>query len=150
MLQEFDLSFDLCIYHHQLAPAIELVRQCLMTQFILDHIAKPDIKHGTLDPWREQMRELATLPNVVCKISGLVTEANTQHWTIADLAPYVLHVLEVFGEDRVLFGGDWPVVLMASSYARWVETLDTITAHLPSHARRKLWAENARRYYRLG
>src|SRR6266545_1382855 len=149
MLPEFGLSFDICIYHHQLAAVVELVRQCPETSFILDHIAKPDIKNGLLDPWRDQMRALAALPNVVCKVSGLVTEADHQHWTTDDLAPYVAHVLAVFGEDRVVFGGDWPVVLLASSYARWVETLDTLTAHLSLSARHKLWAENARRFYRL-
>jgi len=149
MLPEFGLSFDICIYHHQLAAVVELVRQCPETSFILDHIAKPDIKNGLLDPWRDQMRALAALPNVVCKVSGLVTEADHQHWTTDDLAPYVAHVLAVFGEDRVIFGGDWPVVLLASSYARWVETLDTLTAYLSPSARHKLWAENARRFYRL-
>jgi L-fuconolactonase len=149
MLPEFGLSFDICIYHHQLAAVVELVRQCPETSFILDHIAKPDIKNGLLDPWRDQMGALAALPNVVCKVSGLVTEADHQRWTTDDLAPYVAHVLTVFGEDRVVFGGDWPVVLLASSYARWVETLDTLTAHLSPSARHKLWAENARRFYRL-
>jgi L-fuconolactonase len=149
MLPEFGLSFDICIYHHQLAAVVELVRQCPETSFILDHIAKPDIKNGLLEPWRDQMRALAALPNVVCKVSGLVTEADHQRWTADDLAPYIGHVLAVFGEDRVVFGGDWPVVLLASSYARWVETLDTLTAHLSASARHKLWAENARRFYRL-
>jgi L-fuconolactonase len=150
LLPEFGLSFDICIYHPQLPGAIELVRRCSNTSFILDHIAKPNIKAGLLDPWREQMRELAALPNVVCKVSGMVTEADHADWTPEQLAPYVAHVLEVFGEDRVLFGGDWPVALMASSYSRWAETLDALTAHLPDAARRKLWAENARRFYRLG
>jgi L-fuconolactonase len=149
LLPEQGLSFDICIKHHQLASAIELVRQCPETSFILDHIAKPDIAASLRDPWRAQMRELAALPNVVCKVSGMVTEADHERWTADDLAPYVAHVLEVFGEDRVLFGGDWPVVLMASSYARWIETLDTLTTGLPENARHKLWNENARRVYRL-
>jgi L-fuconolactonase len=150
MLPEFGFSFDICIRHHQLAASIELVRQCPETSFILDHIAKPDIAEHVLEPWREHMRELAALPNVICKVSGMVTEADPQHWTAEDLAPYVAHVLEVFGEDRVAFGGDWPVVLRASSHARWVKTLDMLTAHLSPEAKRKLWAENARRFYRLG
>jgi L-fuconolactonase len=85
----------------------------------------------------------------MCKLSGLVTEADHTGWTPDDLAPYVAHVLAVFGEDRVVFGGDWPVVLQAASYRRWVETLDALTAHLSSAAKHKLWAENARRFYRL-
>jgi hypothetical protein len=99
-----------------------------MTRFILDHIAKPDIKHGTLDPWREHMRELATLPNVVCKISGMVTEADHKSWTPDDLRPYVDHVIACFGEDRITFGGDWPVAYQAAEYPRWVRTLDELTA----------------------
>jgi L-fuconolactonase len=149
LLPEYGFSFDICIFHHQLASIIELVRRCPDTAFMLDHIAKPGIKDALLDPWREQMRVLASFPNVMCKISGMVTEADHQHWTAEDLVPYLNHVLDVFGEDRVAFGGDWPVVLHASSYKRWVETLDALTAHLSAEARRKLWAENARRFYWL-
>lgn len=149
ILPEFGLSCDLCIYHPQLASAIELVRQCPNTSFILDHIGKPNIREHVLDPWRGQIRELATLPNVICKVSGMVTEADHQRWTPDDLRPYVEHVLEVFGEDRVVFGGDWPVALQASPYKRWVETLEHITSGLSESAQRKLWAENARRFYRL-
>ena len=148
ILAEYDLSFDLCVAHHQLPQAIELVRRCPATQFMLDHIAKPDIAHGLLDPWREHMAALAALPNVLCKVSGMVTEAGSA-WTAADLVPYVEHVLAVFGEDRVAFGGDWPVALLASPYSRWVATLDGLTAQLSLAAQRMLWAENATRFYRL-
>ncbi len=149
LLPTYGLSFDICIDYRHLANTITLVRQCPNTAFILYHSAKPNIKDHHLDPWREQMAELAAFPNVMCKLSGLVTEADHQHWTSDDLAPYVSHVLSVFGEDRVAFGGDWPVVLQASSYIRWVETLDALTQHLSPEAKRKLWAENARRFYRL-
>ncbi len=150
LLAEYGLSCDICIYHPQLASTIKLVRQCPETSFILDHIGKPDIKDHLLDPWREEMRELAALPNVICKMSGVVTEADHRSWTLDDLAPYVAHVLEVFGEDRVAFGGDWPVVTQAASYRQWVDALDALTVHLSPQAKRKLWAENARRFYRLG
>ncbi|HWQ16187.1 MAG TPA: amidohydrolase family protein [Roseiflexaceae bacterium] len=149
ILPEYGLSFDICIYHHQLPAAVELVRRCPQTSFMLDHLAKPDIRGRALDPWREHMRQMAALPNVLCKISGAVTEADHQRWQAEDLRPYVDHALACFGEDRVCFGGDWPVVLLASSYRRWVETLDALTAHLSPDARRKLWAENAQRFYRL-
>lgn len=149
ILPEYGYSFDICIRHRQLPSAIELVRQCPQTSFILDHIAKPDIKAHLMEPWREQMQQLASFPNIVCKISGAATEADLEHWTQEDLAPYINHALDAFGEDRVIFGGDWPVVLGASSYRRWVETLDAITANRSEAARRKLWAENARRVYRL-
>ncbi|MGN6672905.1 MAG: amidohydrolase family protein, partial [Thermomicrobiales bacterium] len=118
-------------------------------RFILDHIGKPNIKGHELDPWCEQLRALAALPNVICKVSGLVTEADHEYWTPDDLAPYVAHVLDCFGEDRVAFGGDWPVARQATTYPRWVETLDALTAGLSPAAKRKLWADNARRFYRL-
>lgn len=150
ILPEYGLSCDICINYRQLASTIELVRRCPDTSFILDHLGKPNIVEGMIDPWRAQISELASLPNVVCKVSGAVTEADHAHWTSDDLAPYIAHVLQAFGEDRVVFGGDWPVVLNASSYPRWVETLDALTAHLSPEAKRKLWADNARRFYRLG
>lgn len=149
LLPEFGLSCDLCVYHPQLPSAIALVRACPETDFVLDHIAKPDIKGHLLDPWRVQITELASLPNVACKISGMVTEADHARWTPADLAPYVAHVLDAFGEDRVMYGGDWPVLLAAAPYLRWAETLDALTAHLTPDAKRKLWGDNARRFYRL-
>jgi L-fuconolactonase len=149
MLPEFDLSFDACIYHHQLAGVLELARQAPGTTLVLDHLGKPNVREGQMEPWRSQIRELARLSNVVCKVSGVVTEADHAAWTIEDVKPYVVHVLEAFGEDRVLFGGDWPVVLKASTYRRWVDTLDELTVDLSEGARTKLWAENARRVYRL-
>jgi L-fuconolactonase len=149
LLAEYGFSFDLCIRHWQLPMVTELARQCPATKFMLDHLGKPAIKDHVLDPWREDLAQLAALPNVWCKISGLVTEADPQRWTPDDLAPSIAHALEVFGEDRVVFGGDWPVVLLASSYERWVETLEALTQHLTPEAQRKLWAENARRFYRL-
>lgn len=149
LLPEYGLTCDLCAKHWQLASLIALVRQCPNTSFMLDHIGKPNVRDHVLDPWRDQVRELAALPNVMCKVSGIVVEADHQRWSSDDLRPYVRHVLEVFGEGRVAFGGDWPVVLNASSYQRWVATLDELTADLSAEAKRKLWSDNARRYYRL-
>ncbi len=150
LLADYGLSCDIGIRHTQLAGINELVRLCPDTTFILDHLGKPAIKERRLDLWRKQIQELASYPNVVCKISGMVTEADPKHWTIDDLAPYVAHVLDVFGEDRIVFGGDWPVALQATGYVRWIEALDALTAHLSPQAKRKLWAENARSFYRLG
>lgn len=149
LLAEYGLSFDICIYHYQLPGVIELVRRCPETTFILDHIGKPAIKQGEFENWWDNLRVLAGQPNVACKISGMVTEADHQRWSQVELATYVEHTLEAFGEDRVLFGSDWPVVLLASSYHRWVETLNSLTQTWSAQARQKLWAENARRYYRL-
>jgi L-fuconolactonase len=116
---------------------------------MLDHIGKPGIAAGFRQPWQAQIEELAALPNVMCKVSGLVTEADLEHWRQEDLAPYVAHILAAFGEDRVAFGSDWPVVLLAAEYHRWVETLAELTSHLSPAAQKKLWADNARRFYRL-
>ena len=149
LLPAYGLTCDLCIYHHQLGPTVELVRRCPEVTFMLDHIAKPGIRAGAQEPWRAQLAELAALPNVMCKISGVVTEADHAAWTPEQIGPYVAHALAVFGEERVAFGSDWPVVVQAGGYRRWAETLDGLTAHLSPAARRKLWAENARRFYRL-
>jgi L-fuconolactonase len=149
LLSDYSLSFDLCIRHHQLPAVIALVRHCPNTQFILDHLGKPNVKEHVLDPWRDQLQELAALPNVACKLSGLVTEADLAAWNPDDLAPYIAHVLAAFGEERVVFGGDWPVVLLASSYPRWLETLQMLTSTLTEAAKHKLWHENAHRLYRL-
>jgi predicted TIM-barrel fold metal-dependent hydrolase len=143
MLPEYGLSFDICIRHEQLARSIDMVRSCPETQFVLDHMGKPGIKARQLDPWRAEIEHLAALPNVVCKVSGIVTEADHERWTADDLRPYVTHVLAAFGDDRVLFGGDWPVVNHASSYARWVATLREFSTSS------KLWRDNARHVYRL-
>ena len=149
LLPAYGFSFDLCLRHWQLPAVTELVGQCPDTLFILDHLGKPAIKEHLLDPWRDHLALLATLPNVWCKVSGLVTEADHQGWTPEELAPYIAHALEVFGEDRVVFGGDWPVLLLAASHERWVETLEGLTQHLSPEAQRKLWKENACRFYRL-
>ncbi|HYT27885.1 MAG TPA: amidohydrolase family protein [Ktedonobacteraceae bacterium] len=149
LLAEFNLSFDLCIKHWQLPYVTELVRRCPHTAFILDHLGKPGIKQQLLDPWQADLRALAELPNVVCKISGMVTEADHEGWQPANLEPFINIVLEAFGEERVLFGSDWPVALLASPYRRWYETLEALTARLPLSARRKLLAGNAQRFYRV-
>jgi L-fuconolactonase len=149
LLESYGYSFDICIRHDQLPAVTELVRTCPEVTFILDHLGKPAIREGRLDPWRGQIAALAALPNVACKLSGLVTEADWRRWQTDDLAPYVSHALQVFGPDRVLFGSDWPVVTLASSYGRWVETLAALTGHLSEGDQRLLWGDNARRWYRL-
>ena len=149
ILAEYGLSFDLGTTYRQLPATIELVRACPETSFVLDHLGKPNIKDGVLEPWRTQVSDLARLPNVSCKLSGMVTEADRERWTTDDLRPYAEHILASFGEDRVMFGGDWPVVLMASPYRRWVETAEELTASLSPEAQRKLWRDNARAFYRL-
>ena len=149
LLPEYGLSFDIGINFRQLGPSVEMVRRCPETQFILDHIAKPNIREQKMDPWKGQIEELAKLPNVVCKVSGVATETRGEDWKVEEVAPYIEHVLDTFGEDRVVYGGDWPVVLNASSYKRWYDTLDQITASRSETFKRKLWNTNAKRFYRL-
>ena len=150
-LPRFGFTFDLCINHRQLANTIKLVRQCPAVNFVLDHIGKPDIKAGLLDPWRAELRELAQLKNVWCKLSGLVTEADHAKWTPADLRPYLDHVLACFGADRVMFGGDWPVSTQASDYPRWVAVLDDVLAahgYTPDELH-QIYVRNAEKFYRV-
>ena len=149
LLPEYGLSFDICINHTQLANTIKLVRLCPGVKFVLDHIAKPDIKAGRLDPWRAELRELAQLPNVSCKLSGLVTEADHAAWTPAQLQPYIDHVIACFSWDRVMFGGDWPVSTQASDYPRWVDTLDPALKGATPDQLRKLYVTNAEAFYRI-
>ena len=148
-LSRYGLSFDLCIFHPQLANAIRLVEQCPHVQFILDHIGKPDIKNQLFDPWKQEIATLAAFPNVHCKISGLVTEAELETWTPADLQPYIEHVITCFGFDRVLYGSDWPVSTQASDYPRWVQTLKDAVSGCTSQELRNLFRGNAIKFYKL-
>jgi L-fuconolactonase len=149
LLARHGLSFDLCINHRQLANTLKLVRQCPNVKFIMDHIAKPDIKAGLLDPWRAEMRELAKFPNVWCKLSGLATEADFQKWTAADLRPYIDHVMDCFGFDRVIFGGDWPVSTQATDYPRWVNAVDDALKGVSADELHRLYVRNAESFYRV-
>jgi L-fuconolactonase len=143
------LGFDICCRHHQLPAVIELVRSCPDTHFVLDHFGKPAIQAGQLDPWREHIAALAALPNLDCKLSGLITEADHAAWTLADLRPYVDHVLATFGPKRLLFGGDWPVAKLAGAYPRWLDAARNLVSHLSPAEQAAIFAGNARRVYRL-
>lgn len=149
VLAELGLSSDLTCRAFQLPGAIELVRQVPECNFILDHHGNPNVKEHVWEPWASNITELASLPNVVSKISGIVSNADHDAWTLDDIAPYVRHCLNAFGEDRVIFGSDWPVVTLPASYARWVAALDDITADFSDAAKHKLWNANAKRFYRL-
>jgi L-fuconolactonase len=118
-LAEHGLTFDACVTHEQLPFVTRLAARCPDTTIVLDHLGKPDVKHALLDPWRAQLAALAEHPNVVCKLSGLTTEADHERWTAADVRPYLEHALARFGEERCLFGSDWPVATLATSYERW-------------------------------
>ena len=149
-LADYGLSFDICISHIQMANTIKLVAQCPNVQFILDHIGKPDIRQQIFEPWKSDIRTLAQFPNVCCKVSGLVTEADHKAWTKEDLKPYIDHVIDSFGFNRVIYGGDWPVAYQATEYPRWVETLEWAVAGCSESELHKLFHDNAEKFYRLG
>jgi L-fuconolactonase len=148
-LAKTNFTFDLCIVPHQLQAVTQLVARCPEVFFILDHCAKPAIRNRQLDPWRQHLRELAELPNVACKISGLVTEADPMRCGAADLKPYVAHALDCFGFDRVLFGGDWPVCQLATTYENWLAALKSILADETESNLKRLFQTNAERIYRV-
>ena len=149
LLADFQFTFDLCIGHEQLPAVTELARRVPEVQFVLDHFGKPPVKAGQLEPWATQLRALAQLPNVACKISGLTTEADWTNWRPEHLRPYFDTALEAFGPDRVLFGGDWPVCTLATDYSRWVDAVLTLTATASAEDRRKLFQSSAERIYRI-
>ncbi|HEY1386241.1 MAG TPA: amidohydrolase family protein [Dongiaceae bacterium] len=149
LLARHDLVFDICIFHHHLPNAIKMVRQCPEVRFALDHIGKPGIKAGLTDPWRQHLKELAALPNVTCKISGVSTEADHRNWTREQLRPYIAHTIDTFGFDRVMYGGDWHVLELAGTYPQWVEIVDWVVEGASAAEKRKLFRDNAIRDYRL-
>jgi predicted TIM-barrel fold metal-dependent hydrolase len=148
-LATYGLSFDLCVLARQLPVAINLASQCPEVAFVLDHCGVPDVKAQALDPWRAHVRELSGLPNVTCKISGLVAYANPTNWQPEDLRPFVDHAIESFGWDRVMFGSDWPVCNLTASYQRWVATLSSLTHAAGEANQKRLFHDNAIRIYRL-
>src|SRR5262249_38235446 len=118
-LPQFGLRYDILIFERHLPAAIEFVDRHPKQTFILDHIAKPRIKERILSPWDRNIRELATRPNVYCKLSGMLTEADPKHWTAEQMQPYIDVVLSAFGPRRLMYGSDWPVMLLAGDYVQW-------------------------------
>lgn len=148
-LEEFDLPFDICVDHRHLTNIVKFARQVPDVSLILDHMGKPAIKEGLLQPWATELRTLARFPNIVCKISGVATEADHQHWTSDQLKPYIETTIEAFGFDRILFGGDWPVSTQAIGFEQWVTLLDDILSGVDRSDKEKFWAHNATRIYGL-
>ncbi|MDH6115384.1 L-fuconolactonase [Kitasatospora sp. MAP12-15] len=143
------LCYDLLTLPHQLPAAIETVRALPEQRFVLDHLAKPPIARGELGSWADRLRELAREPHVSCKLSGLVTEADHNRWTVADLRPYAEVALDAFGPERVMFGSDWPVCLLAASYGEVVSAAQNLTGRLEPHERAQVFGGTAARVYRL-
>ncbi len=149
LLARHDLVYDILIFERHLRQTIEFVDRIPAQRFVVDHAAKPRIREGLLEPWRTRMGELARRPNVVCKVSGLVTEADWKAWSLEDLRPYFDALLDLFGPRRLMFGSDWPVALLASTYARWIETVRALAAGLGADERAALFADTATSIYRL-
>ncbi|MBB5131309.1 L-fuconolactonase [Thermocatellispora tengchongensis] len=146
---EAGLVYDLLTLPHQLPAAVETVRALPGLTFVVDHLSKPPIAAGDLEPWATRIRELAAAPNVYCKLSGMVTEASWEKWTVDDLRPYAEVVLEAFGPERVMFGSDWPVCLLAASYADVVTAAEALTAALTPAERKEVFGGTATRAYGL-
>lgn len=149
ILEEFDLAFDILIYSKHLPIAAEFVERFPRQRFVLDHLAKPPIKSGAIDPWAQGIRRLADSPNVFCKLSGLVTEADWQHWKPEQIDPYLDIAFESFGPDRLMIGSDWPVCLMAASYARAVQIVMNYVFRQRPESRDGVLGRNAQRFWRL-
>jgi L-fuconolactonase len=145
----FNLTYDILIVHHQLPAAIHLVDRHPHQVFVLDHIAKPPIRAAEMQPWKDNLAEIARRPNVFCKLSGVVTEANYTAWTCEQILPYMEATLAAFGPNRLLFGSDWPVCRVATTYCNWVRTVESFAQQLSAEERDALFHRNTVHAYRL-
>lgn len=149
MLPRHGLHCELGPAHDQLATVGDLVAACPEVDFVLDHLATPGAGAAIGEPWTAEIRRLAGFANVVCKIAASAGDATPAAWDAARLQPWIRHALEAFGPDRVLFASDWPVIRLAGTYRGWLEIVTAAVADWPEADRAKLFAENARRVYRL-
>lgn len=148
-LQQFNFTYDILIFPQHLAAALELVQQFPEQKFVIDHVAKPYIKDGKIDEWKTGMQQLAQQSNVYCKISGMVTEADWKNWNADQLKPYIDVVVNSFSIDRIMFGSDWPVCLVASSYKRWLQTVKDYFSSYSTEDQEKVFSSNAIKFYKL-
>jgi L-fuconolactonase len=149
LLKQFDLVYDLLIFEHHLLQTIRFVDRHPQQRFVLDHIGKPRIRSRAISPWRENLRELARRENVYCKISGMVTEADWNAWTAEDLRVYFETVIGIFGPSRLMFGSDWPVLTLASSYSRWIRCAREAIESLSLDEQRQILSGTAIDAYQL-
>jgi L-fuconolactonase len=148
-LQSYGYTYDVLIYHHQLKPALEFISLFPEQKFVIDHCAKPDIANKKIDEWKEWMQEIARHPNVHCKLSGLFTEAKWKEWSPGEFYPYLDVVFESFGTDRLMYGSDWPVMLLSGIYVQWKSLLEKYMENFDEEARAKVFGENAIQFYNL-
>ncbi len=145
-----DLVYDILIYEGQLEEATRFVDRHPAQMFVLDHVAKPKIAAGQIEPWRTRMIELARRPNIYCKVSGMVTEADPKSWDASQLRPYLDVVVEAFGPKRLMAGSDWPVCLVGTGYAQWWNVLRMYFAEFSAAERASIFSGCAAKTYRLG
>jgi L-fuconolactonase len=148
-LAAFGLTYDILIYPRQLPAAIELVGKLPEQKFVVDHLAKPEMKGKKLESWASLIREIAASPNVYCKLSGMVTEADWKNWKPSDFEPYLEVVCDAFGGERLMFGSDWPVCLVAASYARVKNIVESYIDRNSPAAKSAIFGENAESFYKL-
>lgn len=148
-LQIFNYTYDILIYHYQLEPVIEFVSKFPEQKFVLDHCAKPDIKNKNIDVWKAGIKELSQYPNVYCKVSGLFTEAEWKDWSPGVFYPYLDVVFDCFGSDRLLFGSDWPVLLLSGMYVQWKSLIEKYMENFEDEEREKVFGINAMNFYNL-
>lgn len=148
-LERFGFSYDILVYPHQLGAVLEFVRHFPNQRLIIDHIAKPYIKDGYFDGWANQMKAIAQYENVYCKISGMVTEADWTNWQYDDFVPYLDLVFLAFGTNRIVYGSDWPVCLLASEYAEMKGIIDQYIGGLSANEKKQIMGENAIQFYNL-
>lgn len=148
-LQDFNLAYDILIKPKHLTVAAKFVERFPNQRFVLDHLAKPFIKDGEMEGWATDIRRLASFPNVFCKLSGLVTEADWRHWKPAQITPYLDVALECFGAKRLMIGSDWPVCLVAASYRSVVDVIKKYLENQPPTTQTAVLAGNAEVFYRL-
>jgi L-fuconolactonase len=148
-VSEAGLVYDLLVRSRELPAARELVASMPDARFVVDHLAKPPIRDGTLQPWADLVASFSGFDNVAWKLSGLVTEADWRRWTLGELAPFVEHALAQFGADRLIFGSDWPVCLLAATYDKVLATAYELTSGLSPSEHAAVFGENARAIYRL-
>ena len=149
LLKNFNFTYDILIYPRQLSAAIKLTEKYYEQRFILDHIAKPLIRKKEFKPWALDIKKLAENPNVFCKISGIITEADHQNWKPSDIYPYLDIIFDAFSYDRLLFGSDWPVCLLAGSYEKVFSLIIDYTKNFPEENKEKIFGKNALLFYNI-